>query len=500
MGEEAEPWSRGGDLDALAGLCPPRTASHGLTTVERSMTDRGSDNTQFVIRIQLQAVLVFANMAGPKNFTFRPRGNENIELFRSGRIEGTIELIYWHPVALTRHRAAPLIKEREEFLLHLLRQGTSRTSVQTAAGLLLQAVNALQLRRLRDLNLHDINDATQTIWGYRLTKASTFHGHCAAYVFRSIVKKFLSFHGRLKGPRPLRQAFWNQLDRFCQFSQSRHLSPNTVESHRLKVASFLGWFSMKKKSLSRVSVSDVDRFIATKKANGWSSATVASTTQALRLFFRYAETQRWCPSIADGIKAPYHCRIVAAPQGRTWSEVTRLLEATNGTDLAAIRAKAALSLISTYALRSSEMAQLLLSDFDWKKTTLTVRRSKRGQQQRYPIAPEVRRAVLNYIKVRPRCGYRNLFISLWPRYRPIGRSSFYDLTSDRLKKLGITTGRLGPHAIRHARAMQLLRAGTSVAEIGDFLGQRRPESPLSYAKFDAELLRGVADFKLDGLL
>jgi hypothetical protein len=48
--------------------------------------------------------------------------------------------------------------------------------------------------------------------------------------------------------------------------------------------------------------------------------------------------------------------------------------------------------------------------------------------------------------------------------------------------------------------MQLLRAGTSVKEIGDFLGQQHPESPLFYTKFDVELLREVADFKLEGLI
>ena len=46
--------------------------------------------------------------------------------------------------------------------------------------------------------------------------------------------------------------------------------------------------------------------------------------------------------------------------------------------------------------------------------------------------------------------------------------------------------------------MQLLRNGSTVKEIGDFLGQRHPESPLFYAKFDVELLRAVADFKLGG--
>ena len=104
-------------------------------------------------------------MAGPKGFTFRPRGRESIELFRAGRLKPSIDLVYWHPLALKRHRDAPLLKEREEFLLHLLRQGTSRTAVQRAASVLHRAINSLRLRRIRNLGIADIRDACVKIWG-----------------------------------------------------------------------------------------------------------------------------------------------------------------------------------------------------------------------------------------------------------------------------------------------------------------------------------------------
>ena len=243
-----------------------------------------------------------------------------------------------------------------------------------------------------------------------------------------------------------------------------------------------------------------DRFIAAKKAAGWSSATITSTTQCIRSFFRFAATQGWYPNIADGMKPPYHRQVLEVQQGRTWPEVSRLLKSTNGKNLPAIRAKAVLSLVSTYAMRSSEVGRLLLRDFDWKKGTFTVRRSKSGRLQRQPIHPDVQTALLNYINVRPRCACRTLFVSLKPPYRSIGKSSFYTLTSVRMKKLGIKSGRLGPHAIRHARAIQLLKEGIPVREIAEFLGHRNPESSLRYAKFDVELLREVADFKLEGVL
>jgi site-specific recombinase XerD len=411
-----------------------------------------------------------------------------------------MDLIYWHPLALKRHRNALLFKEREEFLLHLLRRGSNRERVQCVGGMLLRAIDALGLKMLRPLSPEDVDYAIQQIWAGKPERGSNFPGFHAAYALRNHFTMFLRFHGKLKTRKLPREPFTEELDSFSEFNRSRNLLPGSVESHRLKTRIFLQWYSLRGKSLSNLSIRHIDRFIAQKKADGWSSGTFSSAIQALRVFVRYGHSQGWCPDIADGIKAPYHSRLAVPAQGRAWTEVVQLLEATKGKDLASVRAKAALSLIASYGLRCSEAARLLLSDFDWKKQTVTMRRSKRGRKQILPLPSAVRQAVLNYMRMRSRSSFRHLFVTLRPPYRPIGKSSFYCLTSRRLKKLGVISGCLGPHSIRHARAMQLLRDGSTVKEIGDFLGQRHPESPLFYAKFDVELLRSVADFKLEGLI
>jgi integrase/recombinase XerD len=439
-------------------------------------------------------------MSRRKLFTFRPRGREKIELFRAGLAAGGMDLLYWHPLALKRHCDAPLFKEREEFLLHLLRRGSNRDRVQCVGGMLLRAIDALGLKTLRPLNLKDVDYVVQQIWGQKADRGARFPGLHAAYALKNSFTMFLRFHGKLKTRTPPRQPFAKELDSFSAFNGHRNLLPSSVESHRLKARSFLQWYSLHSKDLSNLSIRTVDKFIAQKQADGWSSGTLSSAIQALRAFVRYGHSQGWCPDIADGIKAPYHSRLGVPPQGRAWTEVVELLEATKGKDLTSVRAKAALSLIASYGLRSSEAVRILLSDFNWKKQTLTMRRSKRGCKQILPFPSDVRQAVLNYIRMRPRCSFRQLFVTLRPPYRPIGKSSFYCLTSRRFKKLGVTSGCLGPHSIRHARAMQLLRDGSTVKEIGNFLGQRHPESPLFYAKFDVELLRSVAEFKLEGLI
>ena len=69
----------------------------------------------------------------------------------------------------------------------------------------------------------------------------------------------------------------------------------------------------------------------------------------------------------------------------------------------------------------------------------------------------------------------------------------------RFKLLGIQSKGYGPHALRHACATHLLRKGTSIKDIADFLGHRSTKAIGIYAKLDTRSLRKVAAFRLKGL-
>lgn len=393
------------------------------------------------------------------------------------------------------------MQEREQFLTYLLRRGCSKVRVQAVACHLLVAVKALRLNEGRAISAAEIDNAIARIWGKQLKKNSRFAGCDSAYCFRGDVLSFLRFHRMLKTTAPRLRVRDIQLAEFANFLTSQDLTDATVEGHRQHVRTFLRWLTAKHRRLVSLSPTQLNAFISEKRANGWALATLSSSSQAIKSFLRYAERRRWCKKgLAEAVKAPRCSRFSAPPQGREWFEVKELLKSVDGKDHATIRARAALLLIATYALRSGEMARLRISDFDWKKRTLTVHRLKKGSKQRYPLGNEVAEAVHKYLGVRPKCNSDRLFLTIKTPYRPVRRKSFYSLTSYRLEKIGIIAGRRGPHAIRHAIAMNLLRRGASLKQIGDFLGQRHPESPLFYAKFDVKLLRPVADFRFSELL
>ena len=312
--------------------------------------------------------------------------------------------------------------------------------------------------------------------------------------------RWLTFHGKLKRQKK-HQPFGAELDRFTEYSRSRQLCPVTLEHLRCHVGVFLRWYSKLKRPLRKLCLRDVDRFVLATKANGWSAISLNTIVRAIRSFFQYGEDRGWCKrGLTRGIITPNRTRVHIPPQGRAWDEVRRLLKSITESDLAGIRAKAIVSLMATYGLRSREIERLTPLDFDWEKRILTVRRSKRGPAQRYPLQNDVARSVLRYIKRRPICSCEQLFVTLNPPYRVISRKGLGMLVRHRLNKIGINSGRLGPHSIRHARATQLLHKGMSLKEVSDFLGHRCLDATLVYAKFNLRLLKPVADFKIGDLL
>jgi site-specific recombinase XerD len=401
-----------------------------------------------------------------------------------------------------KHRSAALFSEREAFLLHLLSCGVLKSNVQSAACFLLRAVKVLKLTQLRVVEAEEIEQAVRRIWGQRLSDDSDFVGCRAAYSFRSIVRKWLRFHKCLKINKQHFGRAPRRIKVYRDYLISRQLATPTIESCCRDATNLLNWINARHLSLSRMSLKDVDRFLLFKRKQGWALATVGSTAQGVRTFLKYAAMRGWCKSeLYLGIRRLAGSRhSVGQPKARKWDEVKSLLASLKTDDSqASTRARAALLLISHYALRISELARLRTTDFDFKAFALTVRRSKNGQLQRYPLNREVVDAVRRYLKARRR-NINQLFLTIKTPYRPAHRKTFYSITHYRFAALGITTGRRGPHSIRHARAMELLRRGASLREIGTFLGHRHPLSALTYSKFTIETLRRVAKFSLGALL
>jgi len=401
-----------------------------------------------------------------------------------------------------RHQEAPLLKESEEFLAHLLRQGCSLQRTRSVATFVITILEVMEMTELREVALPEIESAGRRWAENGLPHGTGPAGPTSKETFIHIAAKWLRFHGRLLVPVPISQPSDALVDDFAiAMKQQRGLSKETIRGYRSRSALFLKWLAQEReKTLLDLSLTDVDTYLDSKRLVGWKARSVATQRQAMRTFLRYAELQGWCsPGIAKGIKSPTLPKFDSMPQGPAWRDVKRLLSPISDKP-SELRAIAILSFFAIYGLRSSEVANLLLGDFDWANETFTVRRAKRGRIQQYPIQYEVGETLIRYLRDgRPHCACRHVFVSRNPPYRPVESSGMWQVVAKRVTRLGIISEHKGPHALRHACATQLLKKGSSLMEIADFLGHRDLKSVSIYAKYDTRSLRQVAAFSLAGI-
>ena len=401
---------------------------------------------------------------------------------------------------LARHLAAPLPQEREAFLLHLQRQGTSPSTVARYSPVLIQIILALGLRKLRDVGLNEVLQAGDRRRNERGLPAFRTAVLRRGGQFVWLATKWLRFHGRLKIPRPPKEPWSPKLNAYAEFMGYRGLAPLTIKGKYIKAIQFLRWFSRKRRSFRSIHLNDVDQYLSLERASGLAPGTLVSTASALRSFFTYAGRRRWCSRhLGLGIVRPWVPTPRFLRQEPGWREIQKALRDVP-TRPNEVRAHAILSLLAGYALRPSEVTQLLLTDVNWRDKILSVRRSKGGRFQRFPIPREIGDALSNYIlRTRPQVLSPNLFVTLYAPFRPIPSDTISKIIKRYLQRLGITHSSCGPRSVRHACAKYLLEAGSSLREVSDFLGHLRIRSTSTYAKCDMKSLRAVADFDLSGL-
>jgi integrase/recombinase XerD len=414
-----------------------------------------------------------------------------------------IEAVFEWPSVRARHSDAPLLREREQFLQHLLQQGTSRSSVRNTAELLLRNIEFLDLKEMRPVGRHEI-EAACLQWNKRAASRLDLEARMdTARPFTRAAVKWFRFHGLLISPPNRQQPFGSLLVSFVEeMTEVRGLASTTLRTYGARIAAFLEWVGERHDSLASVTLGDVDVFLDLKRAQGMKSNSVATNCQALRTFFRYAESIGRCRTgIARGIRSPAIPKFDGKPKGLPWTKVRRLIRSASGDNASDIRARAILLLCAVYGLRANEVARLRLSDFDWQNETLTVVRSKRGKSQHYPIQYEAGEAILAYLrKGRPHCSSRSLFVTVSPPFRQLAATALWPIVAKRIRRLGFECEHIGPHSLRHSCATELLRTGSSVQEIADFLGHRSTKCVSLYARYDKRLLRSVADFNLSRVL
>jgi len=245
--------------------------------------------------------------------------------------------------------------------------------------------------------------------------------------------------------------------------------------------------------LSGLSCRDVVKFVQ-RQAPLLHVTRAKLLTTALRSFLQYARYRGDITlDLAVAVPTVAKWSMTSIPRAIPADQVHQLLASVDRSAAIGRRDYAILLLLARLGLRAGEVVSLDLDDIDWEAGCLSIR-GKSGRPTQLPLLAEVGEAIVAYLRDgRPRCTNRRLFLRDDAPIRGFMGPSAIDCAVRRaIRRAGINTPTKGAHQFRHGLATDMLRRGASLAEIGEVLAHRSPETTKIYAKVDLESLRPLA--------
>lgn len=186
-------------------------------------------------------------------------------------------------------------------------------------------------------------------------------------------------------------------------------------------------------------------------------------------------------------------RLANVPRHISAQDVEQLLRACDCSSATGRRDHAILLLLARLGVRASEVLTLELDDLHWRAGEIIIR-GKGLVRDRIPLLPDVGQAVALYLrKDRPPVSSRRVFLCQRAPHRGLGHpSTVSTIVARALVRAGLAPATRGAHLLRHSLATSMVRRGASLAEIGQVLRHRSPNTTEIYAKLDFDALRDVA--------
>lgn len=278
--------------------------------------------------------------------------------------------------------------------------------------------------------------------------------------------------------------------------EDRGLASSTIENYAGYVRRFLtSVCGAGELQLASIRASQITDYVRRNAPPDRTFASAKDTVTALRSFLRFARYRDYISTdLATAVPSVAGWSMASIPRAMPADCVRRLLdESKTWRSPAGLRNRAILLLLARLGLRAREIVRLELGDIDWPEGCLSVH-GKGRQERPLPLPHDVGQAIASYLKDgRPETACRRVFLRSRAPFDGLkGSSDIGQIVRRALQRAGIELDFTGSHQLRHALAVDMLRQGVSLTEIGQVLRHRSPEATRRYAKVDLDGLRAVA--------
>ena len=271
------------------------------------------------------------------------------------------------------------------------------------------------------------------------------------------------------------------IDEFIENLKARQASPNTLASYERDIVQFDKYFSDQGKKIFDLNKDDMQDYIEHLKEVGKSNSTISRSTASLKSFYRYLVNKKLAEeNIAESIEAPKVDR--KEPMILTASEIEKLLEQPDLSELKGQRDKAMLEILYATGIRVTELVSLRIEDVNLNSGYIRVK--KKSSERHIPLGNRSLKCLKEYIeKVRPLLirteEEKTLFINT--NGQKMTRQGYWKILKQYKEHAKIDKD-ITPHTIRHSFAVHMLQSGAEIKTVQELLGHTDVASTMMYTQ------------------
>lgn len=285
-----------------------------------------------------------------------------------------------------------------------------------------------------------------------------------------------------------------EIDSFIRFlATERGLSDNYQLSTRRSLTQFAEWCSAVKQTtrIGDVKQPMIGDYLAARKRDGLSAASIKLIVVALRIFFRFlGATGRLKRDPTEMMALPRIERYL--PETLNEFEVEQLIESIDTKQPLGLRDRAIMELLYASGLRISELANARLENMNFEERVLRVT-GKGNKMRLVPVGRRACQALASYLSAeRPALvkgqSRSDIFISI--RGAKLTTNRIWQIVKSRAKHSGLEKN-IYPHLLRHSFATHLLGNGADLRIIQELLGHADISTTQVYTHVDQQRLKAV---------